>query len=428
MTELLLMGLSVIVMLLAGFPIALVLGLTGIFWTWAYSPAYLPGLAHTVYNTVSSETLIAIPLFILMGQIVQKARIAERFYEALARMLVRLPGGLLHANVLACGIFSAVSGSSIATASTIATAAIPSQRRFGYDLRLSTGSLAAGGTLGILIPPSIPLIVYCSLVEESVGLTFIAALVPALMLLAMFHGYILVRAVANPSCAPVPEKTANDDGRMARFVRDVLPLTVIILVILGTIYSGLMTASEAAAGGVAISVVVAAIARTLSRELLFRAIVESARLSAMILFVVTGAQLFSYAVYTWGFNQIIVEQVGTLPWPPVAILGVLILIYLVLGMFVDAISLLLMTVPVVHPVITMLGYDPIWFGVLLVLLLEIGLVTPPVGMNLFTIKAVAGEIPLKDITLGSLPFVLLLLAGVVLLIVFPKIALWLPFS
>lgn len=426
MIELVFMSLTVIVMLLAGFPIALVLGLTGVVWTWAYSAAYLPGVAHTVMNTLSSETLIAIPLFILMGQIVQMARIAERFYEALAGLLVRLPGGLLHANILACGLFSAVSGSSIATASTIATAAVPSQRRFKYDLRLTTGSLAAGGTLGILIPPSIPLIVYCSLIEESVGLMFIAALVPALLLLVLFHAYVLVRALANPDCAPAP--AATEGGLTgAGFVRDVLPLTVIVSTVIVTIYTGLMTASEAAAGGVAISILVALLGRTLSLRTLGQAIVASARLSAMILFIVVGAQIFSYGVFTWGFNAIIGDQVAALPWPPIAVLGVLILIYLVLGMFVDAISLLLMTVPVVHPVVTMLGYDPIWFGVLLVLLLEIGLITPPVGMNLFTIKAVANEVSLKDITVGALPFVGILLASVGLLIAFPALALWLPF-
>ena len=426
MTELALMAAGVVMMLLAGFPIALVLGLTGLVWTWAYGANYLPGIAHTVFNTLASETLIAIPLFILMGQIVQQARIAERFYEALARLLVRLPGGLLHANILACGIFSAVSGSSIATASTIATAAVPSQRRFAYDLRLTTGSLAAGGTLGILIPPSIPLIVYCSLIEESVGLMFIAALVPALLLLVFFHAYVLVRALANPACAPAPERSAGT-GEGTSFLADILPLTIIVITVIGTIYTGLMTASEAAAGGVAISILVALAGRTLTLPMLGRAIVEATRLSAMILFIVVGAQIFSYGVFTWGFNAIIGDQVAALPWPPVAILAVLICIYLLLGMFVDAISLLLMTVPVVHPVVSMLGYDPIWFGVLLVLLLEIGLITPPVGMNLFTIKAVAAEVSLVDITLGALPFVVILLGTVLLLILFPQLALWLPF-
>ena len=210
--------------------------------------------------------------------------------------------------------------------------------------------------------------------------------------------------------------------------RDVLPLTIIVLTVLTTIYMGWMTASEAAAGGVAISLLVAAVGRTLPWPLLGQAIIESTRLSAMLLFIVVGAQIFSYAVYSWGFNSIVGQQVAALDWPPVAILGMLIVLYLVLGMFVDSISLLLMTVSVVHPVIVSLGYDPVWFGIVLVLLLEVGLITPPVGMNLFTIKAVSKDLALTDIVYGALPFVLILLLGIVLLILFPALALWLPFA
>ncbi len=425
--ELSLMGLTVVILLFAGFPIAVVLGLTGIAWTWAYGSSYLPGIAHTAFNTMASETLIAVPLFLLMGQIVQKARIAERFYNSLAHILIGLPGGLLHANVLACGIFSAVSGSSVATASTIATAAVPSQTRLNYNPRLTAGSLAAGGTLGILIPPSIPLIIYCSLIEESIGLVFIAAIAPAFLLLAMFHLYIFMRALVDPTIAPLPENISEAEDR-SNLLWDALPLTVIILSVLITIYMGWMTASEAAAGGVAVSLVVALLGKSLTIPRLTEAAVESVRLTAMLLFIIVGAQLFSYAVFTWGFNTIVSDLVASVAWPPAVILLILALIYLVLGMFVDAISLLLMTVPVVHPIILQLGYDPIWFGVVLVLLLEVGLITPPVGMNLFAIKAVAHAISLKDISFGALPFVFLMLMVAVLLSAFPQLALWLPFS
>lgn len=427
MIQMILMGLSVITMLLAGFPVALVLGLTGIAWTFFYSPTYLPGIAHTIFNTLSSDTLISIPLFILMGQIVQHARIARRFYEALARQLSGVPGGLLHANILACGVFSAVSGSSMATATTIAAAALPSQQKLGYDKRLSSGTLAAGGTLGILIPPSIPLIIYASLAEESVGALFLAALVPALVLMALFHAYIFARAVMSPAAAPIPDAKELPPLSLRQTLHDILPLTSIVAAVLGVIYTGWMTASEAAAGGVLAALLVAAATRALNGRTLLLSIVETTRLSSMLLFIVIGAQIFSYAVYAWGFNTIIGAQVSALPWPREAVLVVLVLIYLVLGMFVDAISLLLMSVPVVYPIIKLLGFDPVWFGVVVVLLLEIGLITPPVGMNLFVIKAISPGLALGEIAAGALPFVVILLAVIALLVAFPQLALWLPF-
>lgn len=428
MTTMLLMGLTVLVLLGAGFPIALVLGVTGVIWTWLYNPAFMAGIAHTVFNTASSETLIAIPLFILMGQIVQHSRIAERFYDAVATWLRFLPGGLLHANVSVSAVFSAVSGSSVATAATVATAALPSLEKLKYDRRLSTGTLAAGGTLGILIPPSIPLIVYGSLVEESIGSLFIAALLPALMVVALFHVYIFIRALMDPSIAPATNKPAGPAITRLQSLAAILPVVTIVVVVLGGIYTGWTTSTEAAALGAFMALSVAAMQGNLSRGLIKRVLGETGTLTAMMIFIVIGAQIFSFAVYTWGINTQIGRFVGGLDMPSYVILGFIVLVYLILGMFVDALSLMLMTLAVVHPIIVNLGYDPIWFGIVLVLLLEVGLITPPVGMNLFTIKAVNPKIPLKDIGYGSLPFVAIVLISVGLLIAFPKIVLWLPFN
>ncbi|RAI02421.1 hypothetical protein DLJ53_13785 [Acuticoccus sediminis] len=426
MTVMALMGATVLLLLAAGFPIALVLGATGVFWTILYNPNYLGGIAHTVFNTASGETLIAIPLFILMGQIVQHSRVAERFYETVARWLAVVPGGLLHANISVSAVFSAVSGSSVATAATVATAALPSLDRLHYDRRLSTGTLAAGGTLGILIPPSIPLIVYGSLVEESIGSLFIAALLPALMTVSLFHIYIFVRALLDPSVAPAGAADTPPISTAAA-LGNVLPVLAIVLVVLGGIYLGWTTSTEAAALGAFMALLTAAGQRTLTWGMLKTVLGETASLTAMILFIVIGAQIFSFAVYTWGINSDIRQLVGGLPYPPLAIFGIIVVIYLILGMFVDALSLMLMTLAVVHPIIVSLGYDPIWFGIVLVLLLEVGLITPPVGMNLFTIKAVNPSISLKDIAYGSLPFVAIVLFSVAILVMFPEVVLWLPF-
>jgi C4-dicarboxylate transporter, DctM subunit len=427
MTVMLLMGITVLVLLAAGFPIALVLGATGIAWTLLYDPGHMTGVAHTVFNTASSETLIAVPLFILMGQIVQHSHVAERFYRAIALWLRRLPGGLLHANVSVCTVFSAVSGSSVATAATVATAALPSLQRLKYENRLATGTLAAGGTLGILIPPSIPLIVYGSIVEESIGTLFIAAIIPALMLVSLFHGYILIRSVINPELAPASTGESTSLSELMRSLLHILPVMAIVVAVLGGIYAGWTTSTEAAAIGVFMALAVAIGYRAVNREMLRIVLQETLTLTAMMLFIVIGAQIFSFAVYTWGINREIGQLVSGLPLQPVFILAIIVVIYIVLGMFVDALSLMLMTISIVHPIIVGLGYDAIWFGIVLVLLLEVGLITPPVGMNLFTIKAVSPGLSLSDVAYGALPFVALMLLAIALLVAFPMIVLWLPF-
>jgi C4-dicarboxylate transporter DctM subunit len=427
MTVILLMGATLVLLLAAGFPIALVLGTTGVVWTFIYNPNALSGIAHTVFNTSASEALIAVPLFVLMGQMVQHSMVSQRFYQAVAVWLRRVPGGLLHANIAVCSVFSAVNGSSVATAATVASAALPSMVRHKYDLRLATGTLAAGGTLGILIPPSIPLIVYGSVAQESIGKLFMAALVPALVLVILFHAYIFIRAVRDPAVAPSDPAAKTDVGELLRSLGTMLPVMTIIVAVLGGIYTGWTTSTEAAAVGAFMSMLVAAGYRALSLKMLRTVLTETVMLTAMIFFIVIGAQIFSYAIYTWGLNSEIARFIDALSYPRVVVFAVIVLIYLVLGMFVDALSLMLMTIGVVLPIIVKLGYDPIWFGIVLVLLLEIGLITPPVGMNLFTIKAVSPDLKLSDVALGSLPFVAMMLVVVGLLVAFPQIALWLPF-
>ena len=426
MNTLALMGLTILVPLVLGIPIAVVLGAAGIFWLVLYDPGSLQGAAFAVWNTVSNDVLISVPLFIWMGEIIQRAGIATRFYNAVALWVRWLPGGLIHANIAACALFSAVSGSSIATAATIARSAIPNLLRLGYERRRVFGSLAAGGTLGILIPPSIPLIIYAALVEASLGRLFLAAVIPGVIMAAIFHAYMVLDALRGGRTR-APEDDDLPAMSRLRSLLDIAPLLAIIACILGGIYYLGATTNEVAGVGIVASLLIAASRGTLTVGLLRESLVSAAQVTGMILFVVVGAQIFSFAVFTWGVNWEVVDWIGGIQLDRLWILLLLVAIYFVLGMFIDAISMMVLTLSLVYPVITSLGYDPIWFGIVLVLVLEIGLITPPVGMNLFTIQAVDQTgIRLSEVALGALPYVGLLLCGIGLLIAFPQLALWLP--
>lgn len=421
------MGLMLIALLLTGLPIAAVLGTTGLIWIVALNPVYLKGAGYAVLNTATNETLIAVPLFILMGEVIQRSQVARRFYDAAAPWLRRLPGGLLHANIGVCAVFAAVSGSSIATAATIGTAAIPNLERLNYDRKLTYGTLAAGGTLGILIPPSIPMIIYGALVEESVGQLFVAAMLPAAVIVGLFEAYIIVRAYLGRGTLAQQDSAFMSGTQRLRSLRDMAPLIAIIVVVLGGIYRGWTTPTEAAALGVFMSLFVAWLQRALGRDMLLKALASTAKITAMLIFVVLGAQIFSFAVFSWGINAKVAAFITELPYPPLAIMLAILIMYFALGMFIDALSMMVMTLSVVHPIVVGLGYDSVWFGVVLVLLLEVGLITPPVGMNLFTIQAIRpNSIALSEVATGAAPFVILLLIGVAAFVAFPQIVLWLP--
>jgi len=421
------MTLTLLLPLLAGIPIAVALGGTGLIWLIALDPNYLRGVGHAVWNGATSDVLTSVPLFILMGELVQRTGLASRFYDAVALWLRRLPGGLFHANIAATSVFSAVSGSSVATAATIGMVALPNLERLNYDRRMTLGSLAAGGTLGILIPPSIPLIVYGALVETSVGKLFMAALLPGIGMALLFSLYIAVKVMLRRELAPRAADRPPTLSDRLHSLGQMGPLLIVIFVILGGIYLGWTTTTEAAALGTLATLLMSALQRRLRWAMLREALVSAIRFTAMLMFVIFGAQIFSFAVFSWGITGEMGRWIGGLDYPPLAILLIILAIYLVLGMFIDALSIMIMTLSILYPIILQLQYDPIWFGVVLVILLEIGLITPPVGLNLYTIQALQpGKVPLKEVSLGAFPFVLLLLAGVALLIAFPEIALWLP--
>ena len=411
-------------LLFAGVWIAISLAAAGVFGIMLVKPALLGGLESVVWNTVDNFVLTSVPLFLFMGTVILHSGISTRFYRSLALWTNRVPGGLAQTNIVACSIFSALCGSSVATAASIGAIAIPEMQRRRYGVRPMTGTLAAGGTLGILIPPSIPLIIYGSTVSESVGRLFVAAVIPGLMMAALFMAYLAVHARLRPAefapaDAPVPF------GVRLAALRDVLPLVLLAALIFGGIYAGLMTPTEAAGIGAVGAVAIAALYGGLTVDVLTRSLLDTLRTNAMILLIIVGAQIMSFALVTAGIPRAIVGSIQAIGASPQVVLLLVCTMYLVLGCLVDALSLMLLTLPVVFPVMMAAGYDPLWFGIVLVILLEVGLITPPVGMNLFVIQGLA-KARLGDVAWGSLPYVLLMLFGVLLLTIFPQIALWLP--
>ena len=423
-----LMGLSILLPLVLGIPIAVSLGAAGVAWLVALDPErliYLKGVANALWNTADNYTLMSVPLFILMGELMQRSDVSRRFYFAVSHFLRWLPGGALHSNIAACAVLSAVSGSSVATAAMVGAAAIPSLMQLRYDRRMIFGTLAAGGTLGVLIPPSIPLIIYAALVEESVGRLFLAAVVPGVLMTAIFILYVLWR---NWGLRRDDAQTLGygDVSNLALLV-DIMPFAAILTCILGGLYLGWATPTEVAGLGAAVALATAAAYGNLNLRLIRESVVSTVRVTATIMFVVIGAQIFSYALFSWGVTHAVSEWTSGLEVAPIVVLLGLIVMYLILGMFIDPISMMVLTLGVVFPVIVSLGYDPIWFGVLLVLLIEIGLITPPVGINLFTIQSIVpGLTTVGEVARGAFPFVLLLLLGIALIVAFPEIVLWLP--
>ncbi|WP_342640976.1 TRAP transporter large permease [Rhodoligotrophos ferricapiens] len=416
---------TLVVLLAAGTWIAIALittGMSGLYLAGGLRP--LMALGSISWNSINSFTLSPVPLFIVMGAIILRCGIAERFYQGLAIWLRALPGGLLQSNIIACSVFAAACGSSVATAGTIGTVTIPQLQRRGYDNPMVFGSLAAGGTLGILIPPSIVMIIYCSIVDESVAKLFIAGVVPGLLLAFLFMVYIGVRCILNPSLAPA---NAEDQGkRTLRSLFDILPLFCLISFVMGSIYAGWATATEAAAIGVFVSFVIAAMYRGLTWPNIKLAHIEAVRTTCMVLFIVIGAQVFSYGLAYSGVSRALTEYVLSLELSSFVLFLAITLLYLVLGCLIDGSSMMLLTLPVLYPIITAAGFDLVWFGVAVVVLIEIGMITPPIGLNLFVLHGLSNGRPFAEVARGSLPYVVIMLLFLLLLWFVPEIVLWLP--
>jgi len=391
----------------------------------------LLGLSSVVWNNSNSYILIAIPMFLLMGEVILRSGTSKNFYAGIVKLTYRLPGGLLHANIVSCAIFSAVSGSSVATAASVGTVAIPELKKAGYQHSAIYGSLAAGGTLGILIPPSIIMVLYAALVEESVGRMFIAGILPGLLMAAVFMAYIAIKVYRNPQAAPakpLSEQISSElqKGSVLSALWDVLPIVSLLVIVLGGIYSGMTTPTEASAVGAAGAMLLAASYRKLSWDVFRDSIMSTVKTTCMVAMIIIGAQILSTALTFSGLSREISEWIVSLGLSKWEFFLILVVLYVVLGCFVDGISMIYMTLPVLLPVIKIFGFDLIWLGVIITILIELGQITPPVGLNLFTIHGISGGAKFSEVISGSVPYVALMVIVIILLTIWPEIVTWLP--
>ena len=415
-----------LILIAAGLHVAVVLGLMGSVLAEMFSPfPVFRALGELTWSSSTNFLLLAVPLFIMMGELLLRAGITEKMYECLDTWVGRIPGGLMHTNIAASAVFAATSGSSLATAATIGTVSIPNMRTRGYNPALFLGSVAAGGTLGILIPPSINTILYGSLSDTSVSALYLASFIPGFLLAGLFSAVILVACVVKPALGGVPSRSYSWGERIRSLVHLGPPLLLFVVVV-GSIYLGLATPTEAASLGVVGTLMLTIARGRLSIDGLLRALEGTVRTTSMVLLIVVAALFLNFVLSTLGLTTTIVNAVTSLAWPPLGVLMAIICLYLLLGCFIETITLMVATTPLVVPVIKSIGYDPVWFGVVFIILIEAALITAPIGMNLFVVQAVRGKGPFRDVVVGSLPFLLMMLVMIALLIAFPDLALMLP--
>lgn len=413
-------------LLAGGMWIAFALAMTGaigLFMTGGWNVFH--NLGMIMWNASNSFTLSAIPLFLFMGEIILRSGLSDSFYKGLSVALYRLPGGLIHSNIMGCAVFSAISGSSVATAAAIGTAAIPELRKRGYHDHLTLGSLAAGGTLGILIPPSIVMIIYGDMVQESVAKLFVAGILPGVILVALFMGYIIIRSLRDGRLVP-REKTDFTWGQRLKLFAGAWPVMILMFFILGGIYFGLTTPTEAAALGASGAVLISLVRGKLSWQIVKESLLAAVKVTVMVLFIYEGAQVLSFAMVHSGVSRGLVEWVTLLNLSPSVFLVFIILLYLILGCFIDGISMMILTLPLLYPIIVKMGFNPIWFGVIMTILIEVGQITPPMGVNLFTISGIAEGTSVNEVVKACVPYWIMMLTTVVMIALMPSIATWLP--
>lgn len=406
-------------------PIAAVLGWLGLFMSNVHSfmPLHL-AIGDIFWQNSVEFLLVAIPMFVLMGEILLRSGITERMYEGMVQWLGWLPGGLMHSNIGSCALFAATSGSSVATAATIGTVALPEVEKHNYNERLFLGTIAAGGTLGILIPPSINLIIYGLLTDTSVPELYLAGFIPGLVLALLFMVTVALACLIRPQWDgdPVPQ----DWSAKVRSLSGLLPPLGIFLVVVGSIYAGVATPTEGASLGVIASMGLAAANRTLTIEMLKRAIEGTMRTTAMIMLIILAAIFLNFILGAVGLTQALADFITSLGLSPMETMLMIVVFYIILGCFMETLSMLLTTAPLIAPVVIQLGFDPVWFGIVLMVLLEAALITPPIGINLYVVQGIRKGGGLNDVMIGTFPFVLAMFAMVGLLLAFPQIALWLP--
>ncbi|HHU93876.1 MAG TPA: TRAP transporter large permease [Alcaligenaceae bacterium] len=406
-------------------PVGAALGVLGLILDPLYS--FLPlsrAMGEVAWGTSNEFLLVAVPLFIMLGEILLRSGLAERMYNAMSLWLSWLPGGLMHANIGASALFAATSGSSVATAATVGTVALPQIEKQKYNEPLFLGSLAAGGTLGILIPPSINLVIYGVLTNTSVPKLYLAGILPGLIMALLFIITIAIACTVKPQWGG-KKISATWSARFASLVHLVPPLAIFLLVV-GSIYAGVATPTEAAALGVVGALILAAFSKRLTLRMLRETFEGTMKSTAMIMLIILGAAFLNFIMSGIGLTTAITSAITELGVSPVMMLLVLVVFYLVLGCFMETLSMMITTIPIVAPVMIALGYDPVWLGITIIVLVEVALITPPVGLNLFVVQSLRTSGSMNDVMLGSLPFVLMLLGMVFLLAVYPDLALWLP--
>ncbi|WP_295806508.1 TRAP transporter large permease [uncultured Nitratireductor sp.] len=418
-------SIGLLALLSLSIPVGIVLFLLGFGVDWFFSPFPLTkGLGNLVWSTSNNATLIAIPFFVLLGEILVRSGVATRTYAALDRWVSWLPGGLVHANVATATMFSAISGSSVATAATVATVAMPQANKLGYDPKLFSGAIAAGGTLGIMIPPSINLIVYGFLTQSSIPQLFLAGLLPGLLLALGFMAITVLICLVRPEMGGTRRFFAPVE--MLRALFQLIPILLLFGAIIGTIYKGWATPTEAAAVGVAGAFAIASLFGGISAEMIRESIVGTIKITSMIMLVVIGASFLNFTLASAGLGRELSTFLESLGMSPLMTILVVVSIYIVLGFFIETLSLMVVTIPIIVPLIVAQGYDVVWFGILMIVLIEMALISPPVGLNLYVVQGARRGGKISEVMLGTIPFVLIMLLMVAALIAFPGIALFLP--
>lgn len=418
--------LGAFVMIFLRVPIALAMGLVG-FFGFAYLVGWKPSatmVAMTTRDSTMSYAMVVVPLFILMGNLVAGTGVSRELYRAAQSFLGARRGGLAIATVVASGGFASICGSSVATVVTMGKVAMPSMRQFGYHDSISTASIAAGATLGILIPPSVLLVIYGIITETHIGKLYAAGLIPGLFGIVLYILAVTWTVWRRPETAPAAEVTPWDE-RMAA-LRGVWPAALLFIAVIGGIYSGFFTATEAAGFGAFGAFVLALARRKLTIEKLYDILLDTARTTAVLFALIIGAGLFTEFLNYSGAHEALLKVVAQSGLAPFTVILVICLIYIILGMLMESISMVLLTVPLFFPVVVGLGYDPVWFGILLVVLCELGLITPPIGVNLFVMRSVAPDVPIATIMKGIIPFIGADLVRVAIIMAFPIITLYLP--
>jgi len=420
---------GLLLLLFLGYWVPFALGTVGIIGIYLVKDGTSLGALGLIgWNSINSFELTAVPLFIFMGEIILRTGISDKFFENMSILIRRLPGGLLQTNIMSSGFFAAVSGSSTATIAAVGSVAVPELKKRGYNHSMIYGSLGGGGALGYLIPPSTALIIYGSLVQESVAKLFLAGILPGLIAITIFMFFIGIVCYIKPDM--VPHQKSDTSLTLKQFIKSIIgimPVVIMILMVLGGIYLGLTTPTESASLGAVISLFYAVIYRKFTYKNIKHSLVYTVKTTSMVMFIIFGAQILSHFIVESGINRALTDWIIELNPSPVLFLTIIVIIYLILGCIMDGLSMIFLTLPILFPLIQAMGFDAIWFGIVLVILIEIAQITPPVGVNLFVLQGISGKgTSLGKIVKGNIPYFFLYLLLLIIVMVFPKFVLWLP--